>query len=162
MRIDIGPEGKIVGTKRVAADGNVAGLQPFAGKDVLIVVPEGQATYRFNARDYMHQWQQIAERSAKSAVKEAQRLRTRIPSPREAIAEVRRLGDELPAKALKLAKKELRVRGLPTKVPSRDQARALLAKRIASLRREKRVKRAEKWIRAQIGAPRAKPRASAQ
>jgi hypothetical protein len=161
MRIDIGPEGKIVGTKRVAADGQVAGLQSFAGKDVLIVVPEGHATFRFSARDYIHEWQKMAERSAKKAMKEAKRLQKRIPRPQIAVAEIRRMGEEMPAKALKMAKKELRVRGLPTKVPSAVEARALLQKRIVSIRREKRVKLAEKWVRGQMKALGMKPRAVA-
>jgi hypothetical protein len=146
MRIDIGPEGKIVGTKRVAADGAVGGLASFAGKDVLIVVPQGHASFRFGPEDYLHEWQKMAQKGAKQALKEVRRLRKEIPS----VEELRAIGLKLPDKAVKMAKKELRARGLPTKIPTALQARAIVEKRVASLRREKRVKQAEKWVRARI------------
>lgn len=161
MRIDIGPEGKIVGTKRVAANGAVAGLQSYAGKDVLIVVPQGHPTFRFSARDYVHEWQKMAERSAKRAMVEAKRLQKRIPTAHDAVAEIRRLSEEMPAKALKVARKELKARGLPAKVPSAAEARGLLRKRLSSIRREKRVRQAEKWVRVQIKGLGLRPRAAA-
>jgi hypothetical protein len=102
----------------------------------------------------------MAERSATTAVMEAKRLQKRIPSAQDAVMELRRMGEEMPAKALKMAKEELRVRGLPTKVPTAAQARLLVQKRIVALRREKRVKTAEKWVRGQMKAIGLKPRAA--
>jgi hypothetical protein len=46
MKVDIGTQGTVVGTKRVNKDGHVAGLKRYEGKDVLIVVPDGEPVLR--------------------------------------------------------------------------------------------------------------------
>lgn len=40
MRLDIGPGGKIIGTKRVSPNGQVSGLSDYAGREVLVVLLE--------------------------------------------------------------------------------------------------------------------------
>jgi len=39
MRLEIGPEGKIIGTRRVSPNGQVSGLTDFAGREVLVILP---------------------------------------------------------------------------------------------------------------------------
>jgi len=39
MRIDIGSDGKIIGTRRVSPNGQVSGLTEFAGREVLVILP---------------------------------------------------------------------------------------------------------------------------
>lgn len=39
MRLDIGPDGKIIGTRRVSPNGQVSGLTEFSGREVLVILP---------------------------------------------------------------------------------------------------------------------------
>ena len=39
MRLDIGPDGKIIGTRRVSPNGQVSGLSDLAGREVLVILP---------------------------------------------------------------------------------------------------------------------------
>jgi hypothetical protein len=39
MRLDIGQDGKIIGTRRVSPNGQVSGLSEFAGREVLVILP---------------------------------------------------------------------------------------------------------------------------
>jgi len=39
MRLEIGPDGKIIGTRRVSPNGQVSGLTEFAGHEVLVILP---------------------------------------------------------------------------------------------------------------------------
>ncbi len=39
MRLEIGPDGKIIGTRRVSPNGQVSGLSEFAGREVLVILP---------------------------------------------------------------------------------------------------------------------------
>jgi hypothetical protein len=39
MRLDIGPDGKIIGTRRVSPNGQVSGLSEFTGREVLVILP---------------------------------------------------------------------------------------------------------------------------
>lgn len=39
MRLDIGSDGKIIGTRRVSPNGQVSGLSEFAGQEVLVIFP---------------------------------------------------------------------------------------------------------------------------
>jgi len=39
MRIDIGPDGKIIGSRRVSPNGQVSGLSEFSGREVLVILP---------------------------------------------------------------------------------------------------------------------------
>jgi hypothetical protein len=39
MRLDIGPDGKIIGTRRVSPNGQVSGLSDFSGQEVLVILP---------------------------------------------------------------------------------------------------------------------------
>ncbi len=39
MRLDIGSDGKIIGTRRVSPNGQVSGLSEFTGREVLVILP---------------------------------------------------------------------------------------------------------------------------
>jgi hypothetical protein len=39
MRIDLGGDGKIIGTRRVSPNGQVSGLSDYAGREVLVILP---------------------------------------------------------------------------------------------------------------------------
>ena len=39
MRLDIGADGKIIGTRRVSPNGQVSGLTEYAGREVLVILP---------------------------------------------------------------------------------------------------------------------------
>ncbi|MGA8542480.1 MAG: hypothetical protein WB947_02920 [Thermoplasmata archaeon] len=39
MKLDIDPDGKIIGARRVSPNGQVSGLSEFAGREVLIILP---------------------------------------------------------------------------------------------------------------------------
>jgi hypothetical protein len=39
MKLDIGSDGKIIGTRRVSPNGQVSGLTEFAGREVLVILP---------------------------------------------------------------------------------------------------------------------------
>lgn len=43
MRLDIGPDGKIIGTRRVSPNGQVSGLSEFSGREVLVILPDSSA-----------------------------------------------------------------------------------------------------------------------
>ena len=133
MRIDIGPEGRIVGTKRVSTGGTVAGLATHAGKDVLIVLPDGRPVFRFSARDYVHGWQKNAQKGAKRVVKELRGVQARLPTPQAVLVKARR---------------ELSRRALAKRIPDAAQARRLVLRRVNEIRRRKDVRNAERWVKA--------------
>ncbi len=39
MRLDLGPDGKIIGTRRVSPNGQVSGLSEYTGREVLVILP---------------------------------------------------------------------------------------------------------------------------
>lgn len=133
MRIDIGPEGRIVGTKRVSTSGAVAGLSTYAGKDVLIVMPDGRPVFRFSARDYVHGWQKFAQKGAKRVVKELRDAQARLPDPKAVLVRARR---------------ELSPRAIARRIPEPAEARKLVIRRVHAIRRRKDVRNAERWVKA--------------
>ena len=44
MRLDIGADGKIIGTRRVSPNGQVSGLTEYAGREVLVILPGSSDT----------------------------------------------------------------------------------------------------------------------
>ncbi len=44
MRLDLGPDGKIIGTRRVSPNGQVSGLSEYAGREVLVIIPGSSET----------------------------------------------------------------------------------------------------------------------
>jgi hypothetical protein len=39
MRLELGPDGKIIGTRRVSPNGQVSGLSEYSGREVLVILP---------------------------------------------------------------------------------------------------------------------------
>jgi hypothetical protein len=75
MKIDIGPDGDVVATKRVNQSGSVTGLKAHAGKEVLIVSAPSRARYQMTLRDRVHQARKQAVASAVQVAGEAKKLR---------------------------------------------------------------------------------------
>lgn len=85
MKIDIGPDGKILGTKRVSANGQVSGFTEYAGAEVLVILPGGtMPIVRRSARDLWDEAEKLVEERMKLAFQEYQNLRRRFPTPRDA------------------------------------------------------------------------------
>jgi hypothetical protein len=153
MRIDLTPKGQIVGTRKVGENGHVTGLDKYAGKEILILVPNGRPVVKNTLTDYMHEWQRIAERNTKRAAKEWRAFQKRVPKSPEA--------------ALKLAKAQM--------VAARDQLempRLVARLPVAKVQRdvEKRLEHARMtvgharaWIEARVprlGAPTSRRKAA--
>jgi len=88
MRIEIGPEGKIVGTKRVSANGQVSGLTEFVGQEVLIILP-GRNGFDTGAggEDMVTGFQKAAYDHIRLAFRQYKELQELYGSPAEATKE---------------------------------------------------------------------------
>lgn len=85
MKIDIGSEGKILGTKRVSPNGQVSGLSEYAGEEVLIVYPgPSEPRIRMDARDYLHEVEKAVQNQMKGAFHQYQGLKDRYKDERDA------------------------------------------------------------------------------
>lgn len=142
MRIDLSPKGQVVGTRKVLENGQVHGLSEHAGKEVLIVVPNGRPVVKNTMTDYVHEWQKIAERNAKRAAKEFQAFQKKVPRTREAAV-------LLAKQRIAFARDQLDVERL-TKAGPVVKARRNVEKRIKRARKQ--VKTAQTWITARLPA----------
>jgi hypothetical protein len=129
MRIDIGPHGRIIGTKRVAASGQIAGLGHYAGKDLLLLAPEGHPKVAFSAREQLLSWQKAAAKSVEDALEAVQAARAKLPTPRASLQKVQR-------KVRRQARAQWK------------DARKLVRVRVAKLRKDERVHTVETWLKA--------------
>lgn len=85
MKIDIGTEGKILGTKRVSPNGQVSGLSEYAGEEVLIIYPgPREPRIRMEAKDYVHEVEKAVHNQMKSAFQQYRGLKTRYKDETEA------------------------------------------------------------------------------
>lgn len=85
MKIDIGTEGKILGTKRVSPNGQVSGLSEYAGEEVLIVYPgPREPRIRMEAKDYMHEVEKAVQNQLKGAFGQYKGLRSKYSSEADA------------------------------------------------------------------------------
>src|SRR5688500_4573620 len=85
MKIDIGPDGKILGTKRVSPNGQISGFTEYAGVEVLVILPGGdRPVVRKDARDALREVEVLVEERMKLAFQQYQALRARFSTPREA------------------------------------------------------------------------------
>ena len=85
MKIDIGADGKILGTKRVSANGQISGFTEYAGAEVLVILPGGELPIvRRDARDVLDEMEKIGEERMKLAFQEYKNLRQRFASPQKA------------------------------------------------------------------------------
>lgn len=85
MKIDIGPDGKILGTKRVSANGQISGFTEYAGAEVLILLPGGsRPVVRADARDILAEAEKVVQERMKLAFREYKNLKRRFASPQQA------------------------------------------------------------------------------
>lgn len=85
MKIDIGSEGKILGTKRVSPNGQVSGLSEFAGEEVLIVYPgPREPRIRMEAKDYVHEVEKAVHGQMRTAFRQYQGLKGKYQDETEA------------------------------------------------------------------------------
>ncbi|MBI2076973.1 MAG: hypothetical protein HYT80_01185 [Euryarchaeota archaeon] len=85
MKIDIGSDGKILGTKRVSANGQISGFTEYAGAEVLVILPGGEMpVVRRDARDVLDEMEKVVEERMKVAFQEYKNLRQRFGSPQKA------------------------------------------------------------------------------
>ena len=84
MKINVGPEARILGTKKVSSTGTVAGLGEFSGKDVLIVVPTRTPRYVPSVEDVATEVRSQVVKQGRIALKEfrgfrQKHLKSRVP-----------------------------------------------------------------------------------
>jgi len=85
MKIDIGADGKILGTKRVSANGQISGFTEYAGAEVLVILPGGNLPIvSRDAKDMIVDWEKLLEARMQLAFQEYKALRRRFGSPRQA------------------------------------------------------------------------------
>jgi len=76
MKIDIGTEGKILGTKRVSPNGQVSGLSEYAGEEVLIIYPgPREPRIQMEAKDYVHEVEKAVQSQMKTAFRQYKALK---------------------------------------------------------------------------------------
>lgn len=87
MKIDIGSEGKILGTKRVSPNGQVSGLSEYAGEEVLIIYPgPREPRVQLGAEDYLHEVEKAVEGQMRSAFRQYKVLKDRYKDEAAATA----------------------------------------------------------------------------
>ena len=85
MKIDIGTEGKILGTKRVSPNGQVSGLSEYAGEEVLIIYPgPREPRIRMEAKDYVHEVEKAVQNQMKTAFGQYQGLKEKYKDEADA------------------------------------------------------------------------------
>ena len=83
MKIDIGAEGKILGTKRVSPNGQVSGLSEYAGEEVLIIYPgPREPRIRMQAGDYVHEVEKAVAGQMKVAFQQYKALKVKYRTRR--------------------------------------------------------------------------------
>ena len=88
MKIDIGTEGKILGTKRVSPNGQVSGLSEYAGEEVLVVYPgPREPRIRMEAKDYLHEVEKAVQGQMKGAFRQYKALKGKYKDETEAARE---------------------------------------------------------------------------
>lgn len=142
MRIDLRPQGKVVGTRKVSENGQVHGLSEHAGKEVLILVPNGRPIVRNTVADYVHEWQRIAQRNTKRAVKEWEAFQKKLPRNRQAAL-------RLAKDQLEFARAQLDLDRVVKAAPI-VRARRNVEKRVRHARTQ--VRTAQTWLHARIPA----------
>jgi len=85
MKIDIGTEGKILGTKRVSPNGQVSGLSEYAGEEVLIIYPgPREPRVRMDAKDYLKEVERAVQAQMRHAFTRYRGLKDRYRDEAEA------------------------------------------------------------------------------
>ncbi len=78
MKIDIGTEGKILGTKKVSPNGQVSGLSEYAGEEVLIIYPgPREPRIKMEAKDYVHEVEKAVQNQMRTAFQNYKALKAK-------------------------------------------------------------------------------------
>ncbi|MGH7336439.1 MAG: hypothetical protein ACREI7_02565 [Myxococcota bacterium] len=83
MKIDIG-NGKILGTKRVSANGQISGFSEYAGQEVLVVLPASDTSVDAAPRDLLEEVRAATHAYMQLAFQESRALKERFRGPNEA------------------------------------------------------------------------------
>lgn len=83
MKIDIG-NGKVLGTKRVSANGQISGFTEYAGQEVLVVLPSDETEVKLTPKDIVREVQAAANEHMKVAFHQYKDLKTRFETPERA------------------------------------------------------------------------------
>jgi hypothetical protein len=86
MKIDIG-NGKVLGTKRVSANGQISGFTEYAGHDVLVVLPGDDVDVRLSPKDVLREVQAATNEHMKVAFHQYKDLKRRFETPEKATRE---------------------------------------------------------------------------
>jgi hypothetical protein len=84
MRLDIGPGGKIIGTKRVSPNGQVSGLSEYTGREVLIVLLEDGANAAPTGAGGPSAWTDAVNEQMRRAFEQYESLQDLYSTPWEA------------------------------------------------------------------------------
>lgn len=83
MKIDIG-NGKILGTKEVSPNGQISGFTEYAGREVLVVLPEDDTEVEPDAREVVEEVKLATQQHMKVAFREYEEIKERFRGPSEA------------------------------------------------------------------------------
>lgn len=83
MKIDIG-RGKILGTKEVSSNGQISGFKDYAGREVLVVLPEGETEVEPDPSEVAEQVKLATQHHMKVAFQEYEQAKERFRGPSEA------------------------------------------------------------------------------
>ena len=88
MKIDIGSEGKILGTKKVSPNGQVSGLSEYAGEEVLVIYPGArEPRIHLEAKDYLHEVEKAVNNQMKGAFRQYRALKAKYHDEAAATAD---------------------------------------------------------------------------
>ncbi len=96
MKIDIG-RGKILGTKEVSPNGQISGFKEYAGREVLVVLPEGETELESDPAEVVEEVKLATQHHMRVAFNEYEQAKDRFHGPSEA---TRRFRDEHAAESL--------------------------------------------------------------
>ncbi|MFA5861715.1 MAG: hypothetical protein WDA16_08465 [Candidatus Thermoplasmatota archaeon] len=83
MKIDIG-NGKVLGTKRVSLNGQISGFTEYAGREVLVVLPDEDVDVKLSPQDLLKEVQVAANEHMKVAFHQYKDLKKRFETPEKA------------------------------------------------------------------------------
>lgn len=83
MKIDIG-NGKILGTKQVSSNGQISGFTEYAGREVLVVLPEDDTSLEPDAREVLEGIKLATREHMRVAFEEYEEAKKRFQGPQDA------------------------------------------------------------------------------
>ncbi len=83
MKIDIG-NGKILGTKEVSKNGQISGFTEYAGREVLVILPEDDTSVQPDGPEIVNEIKHATREHMAVAFKEYEQAKERFQGPQEA------------------------------------------------------------------------------